>query len=74
MDKIMEKLLELENERECLEKYLQSQRKEMGNLIREDKNYLKEELIFNKCKEELKEVNKKIEILNEALDIVNNIK
>lgn len=72
MDKIMSKLLDLENERECLENCQKKLIDEINFLDGEES--LEKEMIYYKNRDELKEVNKKIETLNDALDIVNNIK
>lgn len=72
MDKIMEKLLDLENERECIERCQKKLIDEINTLDGEES--FEKEMIYYKNRDELKEVNKKIEILNETLDIVNNIK
>ena len=71
MDKIMVKLLDLENARECIEKCQMRLREEM--VIADEEKYLEKEMIYYKNKEELKEINKKIEILNTALDILEGI-
>jgi len=71
MDKIMVKLLDLENARECIEKCQMRLREEM--VIADEEKYLEKEMIYYKNKEELKEINKKIEILNTALDILEDI-
>lgn len=73
MDKLIVKLMELEQERESVERCQKSLREKMATLIKDEKGYLKEEMIYNKNKEELKEVNKKIDILNSALDIIEGI-
>ena len=71
MDKLMDKLKDLESERECIERCQMSLREQMVVLGGED--YYNKELIYEKNKEELKEVNKKIEILNNAMDILEGI-
>lgn len=72
MSDLQIKLLELEQERESIERCQKSLREQMQESDNED--YLAQEMIYGKNKEELKEVNKNIEILNNALDIINNIK
>lgn len=71
MNEIMNKLIELEQERECIERCQKKLREEMLTL--DSDYYLKKKTIYYKNKEELKDVNKKIEILNDALDILNEI-
>lgn len=71
MDKIVIKLMELEETRESIEKCQRNLREQMAMLDQEA--YLKKEMIYQKNKEELKEINKKIEILNNAMDILENI-
>lgn len=72
MEKIMVKLLELEDTRECIEKCQMKLREQM--VIADRDEYLEKEMIYQKNKEELKEVNKNIETLNNALDILKDIK
>lgn len=71
MEKITIKLMELEEQRECIEKYQKSLREEM--IILDKDEYLKKEMIYHKSKEELKQINNKIETLNNALDIIQNL-
>ena len=71
MKEIMEKLKDLENARECIEKCQMRLREEM--VIADEEKYLEKEMIYYKNKEELKEINKKIEILNNAMDILEDI-
>lgn len=71
MDKITVKLLELEQERESIERCQKTLREQM--LILDKDEYLKKEMIYQNNKEELKEVNEKINTLNNALDIIDNI-
>lgn len=71
MDKIMAKLMELEQERECIERCQMSLREQF--VILDGDEYLEKKKVYNKNKEELKEVNKKIDILNSALDIMEGI-
>lgn len=71
MERIMEKLKELESARECIEKFQMRLREEM--VIADEERYLEKEMIYYKNKEELKEINKKIEILNNAMDILEDI-
>lgn len=71
MEQILNKLKELEQERKCIEKCQMNLREQM--MILDKDEYLKKEIIYQKNKEELKETNRKIEILNNALDIIENI-
>lgn len=71
MEKIIEKLKELESARECVEKCQMRLREEM--VIADEDILLEKEMIYYKNKEELKEINKKIEILNNAMDILEDI-
>lgn len=71
MKEIMEKLKELEDARECIEKCQMRLREEM--VIADEDILLEKEMIYYKNKEELKEINKKIEILNNAMDILEDI-
>ena len=71
MDKLMTKLLELEQTRECLEKCQMSLREQF--VILDGEEYSEKMKIYNKNKEELTEINKKMEILNNALDIIDGI-
>jgi hypothetical protein len=71
MDKIMIKLMDLESARECIENCQKGLREDMA--IVDGEEYLKKKEIYYKNKIELDEVNKKIEILNNALDIIEGI-
>lgn len=71
MNKIAIKLLELEEARECIERCQRKLREQMITLDKDE--YSKKRTIYNKNKEELKEVNEKIEILNNAMDILEDI-
>jgi len=75
MDQLLEKLKELENARECVEKYQTKTREEMSMFFKNDKydQFVEKEQIYFKNKAELKEINKKIEILNNAMDILEGI-
>lgn len=68
MNNILTKLLELEQTRDDLEKTQKSLREQMLTLDKDE--YLEKDLIYYKNKDELKQVNKDIEILNEALEIL----
>lgn len=68
MNNILSKLLELEQTRDDLEKTQKSLREQMLTLDKDE--YLEKDLIYYKNKDELKQVNKDIEILNEALEIL----
>lgn len=67
----MIKLMDLENERECIEKCQKELREQMATL--DGDQYLEKKQIYYKNRCELEETNKKIEILNNALDILENI-
>jgi len=71
MDKIIMKLTDLENERECIEKCQKELREQMT--ILEGNDYLEKKQIYYKNKCELEEVNRKITTLNNAMDILENI-
>lgn len=71
MDKLMVKLLELEQTRECIERCQKKLREEMT--ILDNNEYLEKKKVYNKNKEELSDINKKIEILNNTLDIIEGI-
>lgn len=71
MDKIIIKLNDLKTERE----YIENEQKNLREIltILDGEEYLKKRNIYYKNKNELDEVNKKIEILNNALDIIDGI-
>ena len=71
MDKIASKLLELEEARECLEKCQMSLREQF--VILDGEEYKEKMKIYESNKIELSEVNKKLEILNNAMDIIEGI-
>ena len=71
MKEILSKLKELEEARSCIEKCQMNLREQMT--ILDSDEYFKKEMIYCKNKEELKEVNKKIEVLNNAMDILEGI-
>lgn len=71
MEKIIYKLMELEQERECLEKCQMSLREQF--VILDGEEYKEKMKIYESNKIELSEVNKKLEILNNAMDIVEGI-
>lgn len=71
MEQLLEKLKDLKSARECIEKCQMRLREEM--VIADEEKYLEKEMIYYKNKEELKEINKKIEILNNAMDILEDI-
>lgn len=65
------KLKDLESERESIERCQMRLREEM--VVADEDKLLEKEMIYYKNKEELKDVNKKIEILNNAMDILEGI-
>ena len=71
MEEIKNKLMELETTRECLEKEQMRLREQF--VILGGDEYIEKMKIYNKNKEELTEVNTKMEILNNAMDILDNI-
>lgn len=71
MNEIMNKLADLESARSCIEKCQKGLREDMTILDGEE--YLKKREIYYNNKVELDEVNKKIEILNNAMDILEGI-
>ena len=74
MDKVMDKLKDLENARRCVLKCQEVLLKEMmGEIELNADEYLKLELTYSKNRDELKDINKKIEILSDAIDIVEGI-
>ena len=74
MDKIASKLLELEEERSSILKCQEMLLKEIkGEVELNTEEYLKVKMMYGKNKEELKQVNQKIEILNNAIDIIEGI-
>lgn len=68
MKELENKLQELENARECIFKCQQSLREQMVILGGED--YFDKELIYEKNKEELQSICMKMEIINNAIDIL----
>lgn len=66
MKEIVLKIMELEERRNDIEKVQKDLREEM--VIADEDKLLEKEMIYYKNKEELKEINKYIEILNESLE------
>ena len=66
MNEIVLKIMELEERRNDIEKVQKDLREEM--VIADEDKLLEKEMIYYKNKEELKEINKYIEILNESLE------
>lgn len=66
MNEIILKIMELEERRNDIEKVQKDLREEM--VIADEDKLLEKEMIYYKNKEELKEINKYIEILNESLE------
>lgn len=66
MNEIIIKIMELEERRNDIEKVQKDLREQM--VIADEDKLLEKEMIYYKNKEELKEINKYIEILNESLE------
>ena len=66
MKEIVLKIMELEERRNDIEKVQKDLREEM--VIADEDKLLEKEMIYYKNKEELKEINKYIDILNESLE------
>lgn len=70
MKELENKLQDLENARECLFKCQVSLRERINKLIHEDQDTNNEETIYQKNKKELQDICIKMEILNNAIDIL----
>lgn len=70
MKELENKLQELENARECVFKCQQSLRERINKLIQEDQDTTNEESIYQKNKKELQSICMKMEIINDAIDIL----
>lgn len=71
MNEVLNKISELEEIKESIEKEQARLIEQMTILDKEE--YLEKELVYQKNKEELKVVNEKITTLNNTLDILENI-
>lgn len=71
MNKIIEKLKDLEQERNSIIRCQEQLRDKMKN--ENGDTYIKLMQTYKDNKKELEEVNRKIQILNETIDIVENI-
>ena len=65
------KLKDLENAKDCVESCQKELREEM--LILDKEKYLEKELIYNNNKLKLQEINNKIEIINNAMNILEGV-
>ena len=71
MEELIRKFKELETTRECLEKEQMRLREQF--VILGGDEYIEKMKIYNKNKEELTDINMKMETLNNAMDILENI-
>lgn len=71
MKELENALKDLENERNCIIRCQESIRQDIENADGDE--LVTKVSIYNKNKEELKDVNKKIEIVNNAIDIIKGI-
>lgn len=73
MKELEVKELELRKDLKNIEELIIAKNEEITKLIEQEANYFDKELEFNRLLDKKRELKKKIEILNDAMDVLNGI-